>query len=58
MLALADCSDVEQAAFEELMERHTRAPVLALPRADRPEVIMTDASNFALGMKPAMETLR
>ena len=42
--------DVEQAAYEDLMERLTQAPVLALPRADRPKALMTDASNFALGM--------
>ena len=48
MLAIAAQSDVEQAAFEELKERLTRAPVLALLRADRPEAIMTDASMHRL----------
>jgi hypothetical protein len=38
-----------QAAFEKMKRMLTEAPVLALPRPDKPYVVATDASAFALG---------
>ena len=42
-------NDAAQAAFEAMKAALTRAPVLALPDPDRPYVVCTDASGYALG---------
>ena len=42
-------SEAQQKAFEELKEKLTSAPVLALPDPTKPFVVTTDASDFAIG---------
>ena len=44
-----DWQQAEQQAFDQLKLALTTAPVLILPDSDKPFIITTDASDFAIG---------